>query len=65
MSDELDDWVTTREAASILGITSAYVGELVRGGTLEGRKIHPRLLLVRRSSLSNFERKRRPKKPRY
>ena len=61
-TDELADWVTTREAAVILGITPAYVGELVRKGTLEGFKIHPRLLLVQRASLHSFERKRSPKR---
>ena len=56
------NWITAVEAAGLLGVTRSYVGKLVRAGVFEGRKIHPRLLLVRRSSLEGWTRKRRPKR---
>ncbi len=58
----VEDWITTTQAAELLGITPQYLGELIRGGAFKARKVNPRLLLVNRQSLEGWERKRKPKR---
>lgn len=53
--------ITTAEAAQILGVHPNHILNLIKDGTLEGRKVTNRLWLVKRSSLGNFEHKRKPK----
>ena len=60
-SDSVENWITTAEAAELLGVTSKYIGKLVRSGIFEGRKVNNRLLLVNRLSLEGWERKRKRK----
>ena len=55
----VDDFITTAEAAEILGVTRAYVVMLVARGQLKARKLSNRLWLVNRQSLEGWERKRK------
>lgn len=60
----VEDWITTRQAADLLGVHYSYIGKLIAAGVLEGRKVNNRLWLVNRASLANWtpKRKRRDKK---
>lgn len=61
----VEEYITTTEAAELLGVTARYVAKLVESGTLEGRKVNARLWLVNRASLANWtpKRKRRKREP--
>ncbi len=60
----ISEWVTTKEAGAILGITSRHVNLLVSQGVLEAIKVTPRMTLVKRDSLSSYTPKKRGRKPR-
>jgi excisionase family DNA binding protein len=53
------EYVTTTEAAALLGITRYSVNRLITAGTFEGRKVNNRLWLVNRASLANWTPKRK------
>ncbi len=60
---ELNDYITTDEAAQILGVNSTqWVRDLVRTGRIAGVKAG-RTWLVLRADVENFERKKRGPKP--
>jgi excisionase family DNA binding protein len=59
--DLMENWITTAEAAELLGVTATYVGILARRGVFETRKVNNRLLLVNRQSLAGWTRKRKRK----
>lgn len=56
---QVADFVTTREAGEILGITPRHVNWLIAHGVLEAVKVTSRLTLVRRDSLENYQPKRK------
>jgi excisionase family DNA binding protein len=60
-SAPIDEWITTAEAAKLLGVTRMHVVRLIHAGVLEGRMVNPRLWLVNRQSLRAWVRKRNPK----
>jgi excisionase family DNA binding protein len=55
----MDDYVTTAEAAQIIGYHRDAVSDLVRRGELHGEKIHDRLLLLKRAEVEEFARTRK------
>jgi len=55
----MDEWVTTRQAGELLGISARHVNDLIAQGVFEARKITPRLTLVNRESLVGWTRKRK------
>ena len=59
--DSIKNWITTAEAAALLGVTSSYVVKLIHNGIFEARKLNNRLLLVNRQSLEGWSRKRKRK----
>lgn len=46
MTDELNNWITTTEAAERLGVTSRWITALINRGDLRGQKMNPQLYLV-------------------
>jgi len=59
--NRVENWITTAEAAELLGVTASYIGKMIRRGVFESRKVNNRLLLVNRLSLEGWERKRKRK----
>ncbi len=55
----MDDYVTTAEAARIIGYHRDAVSDLVRRGELHGEKINDRLLLLKRADVEEFARTRK------
>jgi excisionase family DNA binding protein len=55
----VEEWITTREAAGLLGLHYTYIVDLIHNGTLQGRKVNNRLWLVNRASLENYQPKRK------
>ena len=55
----VEEYITTTEAAALLGVTARYVAKLAEDGTLEARKVSNRLWLVNRASLTNWTPQRR------
>ena len=53
------DFVTTREAGELLGITSRHINRLIDAGVLDAVKVTNRLTLVNRASLANWTPKRK------
>ena len=52
----LDDWITTAEAATILGLTPRRVRQLATDeGKLKHRMVTPRLMMVRRSDVERYK----------
>jgi excisionase family DNA binding protein len=47
----VEDYVTTAEAAAVLGVTPVWVSRMVAAGRLRGRRIAPRLMLIRRADV--------------
>jgi excisionase family DNA binding protein len=60
-SAPIDEWITTAEAAKLLGVTRMHIVRLIHTGIFEGRMVNPRLWLVNRQSLRAWVRKRNPK----
>jgi excisionase family DNA binding protein len=60
-STPVEDYITSSEAAQILGVTRVYVNQLLARGVLRGRKMTDRLWMVERSSLPNWTRQRKHK----
>jgi excisionase family DNA binding protein len=58
----LEDWITTAEAAHIMGVTQRHVIHLVSREQIEGKKITDRLILVNRQSVEAWTPKRRKRK---
>jgi len=49
------DWITTGEAAEILGVTQRWIQRLVKEGKLRGQKISPKQLLIYRPSVEEYQ----------
>lgn len=70
-NDQVDDWVTQREAAELLGVHMSLVPKLVRRGKLTPRRERPsleraqvlRLVEARRSAAADREARRAPTGP--
>lgn len=61
---DLNDVLTSEEAAQVIGVSGRRVRELLKSGELPGRPVNERLWLVTRASAESFQRKPRgrPKK---
>ena len=53
-SEKLEDWITTAEAARLLGLTARRILQLIDEGKLEGYKLTPRMTLVSRISVEKY-----------
>ena len=53
-ADPFEDWITTAEAAEMLGLTQRRVRQLLDEGELEFRKVTPRLVMVYKPSIENY-----------
>ena len=63
MSDNLSEYVTTQEAAELLGVTQRRVRALIEAGRLPGTKLgNTRVLLIKRSDLALVA-DRKPERP--
>jgi excisionase family DNA binding protein len=56
----LDDWITPREAAEMLGVTQHHVRFMARAGTIEGRKFGYAWMIKRASVEAYAESYRHP-----
>lgn len=56
----LDDWITPREAAELIGVTSDHVRYLARTGTIEARKFGHAWMLKRAAVEAYAASERRP-----
>jgi excisionase family DNA binding protein len=52
------DWITTAEAAQILGLSQRHISRMVRKGTLTGWQASPKFLLVSLASVRAAARNR-------
>ncbi len=55
----MDEYVTTAEAARIIGYHRDAVSDLVRRGELHAERINNRLLLLKRAEVEEFARTRK------
>ena len=55
-SEKLEDWITTAEAAKILGLTARRVRQLIDEGVIEGRRFAS-VWMVRRASVERYKNK--------
>jgi excisionase family DNA binding protein len=53
--------LTTSEAAARLGISDAYVRQLIAAGRITARRSGPRVLLIDETEIERFQRERRPR----
>lgn len=53
------EYISTTEAADLLGVTRVHVNRLIAKGVLQARKLNNRLWLVNRASLANYQPKRK------
>ncbi len=56
----LDDWITPREAAELIGVTPHHVRHLARTGTIEARKFGHAWMVKRASAEAYAVKERRP-----
>jgi excisionase family DNA binding protein len=63
MTEELDNWITTTEAAERLGVTSRWITRLINRGDLQGRKMNSRLFLVYAPDVDAYRYKMKKKSP--
>lgn len=56
-----NEYIVATEAANALGISRVHVDRLLAQGVLRGRKVTNRLWLIDKSSLKNYQPKRRRK----
>jgi excisionase family DNA binding protein len=56
----LDDWVTAREAAELIGVTPNQVRHLAREGTIDARKFGHAWMINRASAQAYAASDRRP-----
>lgn len=50
----LEDWISTAEAAELLGVSQRRVNQMIDEGKLIAQKMHPRLTLVSRTSVKRY-----------
>lgn len=64
MIDEQGKWITTKEAAEIIGVTTRHVLNMIEKGDLKSRPMNIKgsIHLVLESSARAAKRKRKPKK---
>lgn len=55
MTKDIDDFITTGEAAQISGYSSDYIGTLCRGGILSGVRRKGNIWLVPKKSVEDYE----------
>ena len=67
MATDIDEYVTVKEAADLIGVQESRVRQLLLEGVLVGRKFGQRAWMVRRDSASEFRnnRPRRGPKPKH
>jgi excisionase family DNA binding protein len=53
----LDDHMTTSEAAAFLGVTKSAIWQMVSRGQIEPVKISPRTSLYRKADIENIKRR--------
>jgi len=53
--NDLSEWITARQAALILGLTSRRVRQIIQEGKLIARKVG-NLWLIKRDSVYNYKR---------
>jgi excisionase family DNA binding protein len=53
----MDEYISTNTAASMLGCTRQYIGELLRNGTLKGTKFEHQWI-VDKNSVIEYKKKR-------
>ena len=51
---ELDGWLTTEEAAQLVGKSTRRIRQLVKDGVIEARLVTPRLYLVSLESVERY-----------
>jgi len=56
--DNTNEWLTTAQAAKILGVTAARVRQLIREGTVKAHRFGSRIYLVQRDSVYQYDQER-------
>jgi excisionase family DNA binding protein len=56
--DALEGWITTAQAAKLLGLTARRVLQLIEEGELVGFKVNPRLWMVKEVSVQAYLKKK-------
>lgn len=56
--DTLEGWITTAQAAKLLGKTARRVLQLIEEGELVGFKVNPRLWMVKETSVQEYLKKK-------